>query len=66
MEKQYKHLTMTERELIAKMKYEGEDAGLFFWLLSRRYEKARLIITSNKSFVDWGEIFKSGPGNYHP
>ena len=27
MEKQYKHLTMTERELIAKMKYEGKDAG---------------------------------------
>jgi hypothetical protein len=26
MEKQYKHLTMTERELIAKMKYEGKDA----------------------------------------
>ena len=26
-------------------------------LLSRRYEKASTIITSNKSFVDWGEIF---------
>jgi DNA replication protein DnaC len=34
-----------------------EEAGLFFRLLSRRYEKASLIITSNKSFVDWGEIF---------
>jgi DNA replication protein DnaC len=34
-----------------------EEAGLFFWLLTRRYEKASIIITSNKNFVDWGEIF---------
>ena len=34
-----------------------EEAGLFFRLLTKRYEKASLIITSNKSFVDWGEIF---------
>lgn len=34
-----------------------EDASLFFRLLNRRYEKASLIITSNKSFTDWGEIF---------
>jgi len=34
-----------------------EEASLFFRLLSRRYERASLIITSNKSFVDWGEIF---------
>ena len=34
-----------------------DEAGLFFRLLTRRYEKASTIITSNKSFVDWGEIF---------
>jgi DNA replication protein DnaC len=34
-----------------------EEASLFFRLLVRRYEKASLIITSNKSFLDWGEIF---------
>jgi DNA replication protein DnaC len=34
-----------------------EEAGLFFRLLTRRYEKASTVITSNKSFVDWGEIF---------
>jgi len=33
-----------------------QEAGLFFRLLTRRYEKASTIITSNKSFVDWGEI----------
>lgn len=25
-------------------------------LVTRRYERASLIITSNKSFVDWGEV----------
>ena len=34
-----------------------QEASLFFRLVSRRYEKASLILTSNKSFVDWGEIF---------
>jgi DNA replication protein DnaC len=34
-----------------------EEASLFFRLLTRRYEKASLVLTSNKSFVDWGEIF---------
>jgi DNA replication protein DnaC len=32
-------------------------AMLFFQLLSRRYEHASTILTSNKSFEDWGEIF---------
>ena len=34
-----------------------EEGGLFFRLLTRRYKKASTIITSNKSFVDWGQIF---------
>jgi DNA replication protein DnaC len=34
-----------------------EEAGMLFRLLNRRYEKLCLIITSNKSFVDWGELF---------
>ena len=34
-----------------------EEASLFFRLPVRRYERASLIVTSNKSFVDWGEVF---------
>lgn len=33
------------------------EASLFFRLIVRRYEKASMIITSNKSFLDWGDIF---------
>jgi DNA replication protein DnaC len=34
-----------------------EEASLFFRLLVRRCERGSLIVTSNKSFADWGEIF---------
>jgi hypothetical protein len=34
-----------------------EEANLFFRLVARRYERASLIITSNKSFIDWGKVF---------
>lgn len=34
-----------------------EDASLFFRLITRRYEKAATVLTSNKGFVDWGEVF---------
>jgi DNA replication protein DnaC len=33
------------------------EASLFFRLVVRRYERASLVVTSNKSFLDWGEIF---------
>jgi len=34
-----------------------QEANLFFRLVVRRYERASMIITSNKSFLDWGETF---------
>ncbi len=34
-----------------------EDANLLFQLVSRRYEKAAVILTSNKPFKDWGGVF---------
>lgn len=34
-----------------------EEASLIFRLIVRRYERASLIVTSNKNFVDWGEVF---------
>jgi len=37
--------------------FEAEAANLFFQLVSSRYERASLIITSNKPFGRWGEVF---------
>lgn len=34
-----------------------EDSNLFFQLISKRYEKQPTIITTNKSFNKWGEVF---------
>jgi DNA replication protein DnaC len=34
-----------------------QTAKLFFQLVSKRYEKGAIIITSNKPFEQWGEIF---------
>jgi DNA replication protein DnaC len=37
--------------------FEAEAANLFFQLISSRYERASLIVTSNKPFGRWGEVF---------
>ncbi len=36
---------------------DRHGAHLFFQLISRRYEKGALIMTSNRSFSQWNEIF---------
>ena len=35
----------------------AQEAYLFFQFVSARYEKASIIMTSNKSFIDWQELF---------
>src|SRR5258706_26311 len=37
--------------------FEPEAANLFFQLISARYERSSVIITSNKPFGRWGEVF---------
>ena len=37
--------------------FEPDAANLFFQLVSSRYERASLIVTSNKPFGRWGEVF---------
>lgn len=37
--------------------FEPEAANLFFQLVSSRYERASLIVTSNKPFGRWGDVF---------
>jgi DNA replication protein DnaC len=42
---------------IGYLPLSNTEASLFFRLVARRYEHASMIITSNKSFLDWGEVF---------
>lgn len=37
--------------------FEAEAANLFFQFVSARYERASVIVTSNKPFGRWGEVF---------
>jgi DNA replication protein DnaC len=37
--------------------FDPEAASLMFSLVSNRYERASMIVTSNKPFSGWGEIF---------
>jgi len=37
--------------------FEGRNADLFFQLVSRRYEKKSLVLTTNLAFAEWNTIF---------
>ena len=43
---------------IGYLPFDELGAHCFFQLISRRYEKASIIFTSNKSYGEWGDIFK--------
>ncbi|MCD5401810.1 IS21-like element helper ATPase IstB [candidate division NPL-UPA2 bacterium] len=42
---------------IGYLPLDREGSNLFFQLVSKRYEKGSIILTSNKSFGEWGTIF---------
>lgn len=42
---------------IGYIQLDQEATGLFFRLVSQRYERGSMIITSNKGFGEWGAIF---------
>ena len=51
----YKVLIIDE---IGYLPFDEDGAHCLFHLISRRYEKSSMILTSNKSYGEWGEIFK--------
>ncbi len=36
---------------------ERAEANLVFQVISKRYEKGSIILTSNKTFSEWGQVF---------
>jgi DNA replication protein DnaC len=42
---------------VGYLSYGNRHADLLFEVISRRYEKKSTIITTNKAFSEWGEIF---------
>jgi len=42
---------------IGYLPLSGGGANLFFQLVNARYERASIVLTSNKNFREWGEVF---------
>lgn len=50
----YKLIVIDE---IGYLPIDKQGANLFFQLISKRYEKGSIILSSNKGYGQWGEIF---------
>ena len=42
---------------VGYLSYSNRHADLLFELVSRRYQHKSTVVTTNKSFADWGEVF---------
>ncbi|WP_228977647.1 IS21-like element helper ATPase IstB [Streptomyces sp. DH12] len=40
--------------------FDGESANLFFQLVAHRYERASLLVTTDRPFSRWAEVFGDG------
>lgn len=60
LESRIKHFCRYELLIIDEIGYlpvDKQGANLFFQLIAKRYEKHSTIITTNKTFNKWGEVF---------
>lgn len=54
----YSRLNLLVIDELGYMPVTKEQANLLFQLVSMRYEKGSIILTSNYNFEDWGQIFQ--------
>ena len=60
LEEQLVHYTKPKLLIVDELGYlplEVEASHLFFQLVSRRYERGGLLLTSNRPVIEWGRIF---------
>ena len=55
--KAYLNSSLVIVDEVGYLPVDSQEAYLFFQFISYRYEKNSTIITSNKSFADWQELF---------
>ncbi len=53
----YSRLDILILDELGYMPISKEQADLFFQLISSRYEKGSIILTSNYNFDEWGKVF---------
>lgn len=60
LEERLRHFAKPKLLIIDELGYlplEPGAANLFFQLVSRRYERGSLLVTSNRAVAEWGEVF---------
>jgi DNA replication protein DnaC len=60
LEERLKHYSLPKLLIIDEIGYipiDQHGAHLFFQLISRRYERGSIVLTSNQRFGQWGEVF---------
>jgi DNA replication protein DnaC len=55
--KAYLNSSLVIVDEVGYLPVSSQEAYLFFQFISYSYEKSSTIITSNKSFIDWQELF---------
>ena len=53
----FHHLDGRDLDELGYLPFEPAAAHLFFQLVSRRYERGSMLITSNRSIGEWGTVF---------
>ena len=57
--KYYVHPTLLVIDEVGYLSYSNRHADLFFEIISKRYNDKSIIVTTNKQFSEWTEIFKN-------
>jgi DNA replication protein DnaC len=60
LDEKLKHYTVPRLLIVDEIGYlpiDRQGANLFFQLISRRYERGPMVLTSNQSFGSWGDVF---------
>jgi DNA replication protein DnaC len=42
---------------VGYLSYSNRHADLLFEIINRRYEQSSTIVTTNRPFAEWGEVF---------
>ncbi|MCP4903143.1 MAG: ATP-binding protein [bacterium] len=55
--KYYAHSTLLIIDELGYLSYSNRHADLLFEIVSRRYEEKSILVTTNKPFSEWAEVF---------
>lgn len=55
--KRYTHPQLLVIDEIGYLSYGNRHADLLFEIVSRRYEEKSTVVTTNRPFAEWGEVF---------